>query len=334
MSITPIALPNLSGQNVLITGGLGFIGSNLALKYLELGAKVTIYDCLDPHSGGNMQNVRAFEHDLEIVLNDIRNFEGISQHIRKKDILVNSAAFTSHPLSMKEPLIDIDVNCKGVINILEAVRRFNSGCKIVHIGTSTQVGRMKLDVIDELHPEFPLDIYSANKSVSEKYVLIYGHAYNMRTTVIRLANNFGPRSNIRNADLGFMNYFIGLGLKQKTITVFGEGSQLKNISYIDDSVSVLVLASQSEACNGETVFAVADTQHSVAELAEAISASIGGKVHFVDWPKEREVIDIGDAIISNEKIKALLGWNPVWNLEDGLIATKAYYEPVLAEYLS
>jgi UDP-glucose 4-epimerase len=333
MSQNSIELPNLRGQNILVTGGLGFIGSNLALKYLELGANVTIYDCLDPHSGGNMQNVRTFEKDIEIVLNDIRNFEGISQHIRKKDILVNCAAFTSHPLSMKEPLIDIDVNCKGVINLLEAARRFNPDCKFVHIGTSTQIGKMKQDVIDELHPEFPLDIYSASKSASEKYVMIYGHAYDMRTTVIRLANNFGPRSNIKNPDLGFMNYFIGLGLKQKTITVFGIGSQLKNISYVDDSVNALVLASQSEACNGEVVFAVSDTQFSVSDLAKTISATIGGGVQFVDWPKEREMIDIGDAIISNAKIKTLLNWEPVWNLKDGLIETKAYYESVLTEYL-
>src|SRR5436309_14564493 len=164
---------DLKGRRVMITGGLGFIGSHLAHRCLELGAEVTIYDCLDPRSGGNMYNVHAIEDSLNIVLNDIRNFEGVSAAIRNQHVLFNCAAYTSHPNSMKEPLIDIDVNCKGVINLLEAARRFNPEAKIVHIGTSTQIGKMRREPIDEDHPEYPVDIYSANKSASEKYVLIY-----------------------------------------------------------------------------------------------------------------------------------------------------------------
>jgi len=186
--------PSLRGRRVLVTGGLGFIGSNLAHRCLELGAEVTVYDCLDPKSGGNMHNIDGIEDSLEIVLNDVRNFEGICSCIRGKDILFHCAAYTSHPNSMREPMIDIDVNCKGTMHILEAARRFNPGIKIVHVGTSTQIGKMQVCPIDENHPEFPVDIYSANKSASEKYVLVYGAAYKMRTTVVRLANTFGPRS--------------------------------------------------------------------------------------------------------------------------------------------
>lgn len=328
-----LRLPSMKGQRVLITGGLGFIGSNIARRCLELEAEVTLYDCLDPRSGGNMYNVYDIEDSVHIILNDIRSFEGLSACIRGKDVLFSCAAYTSHPNSMKEPLIDIDVNCKGVINILEAARRFNTSIKIVHVGTSTQIGRMQHSPVDETHPEFPIDIYSANKTASEKYILIYGHAYNMWTTVIRLANVFGPRSNIKTPDFGFMNYFIGLALQGKEISVFGKGSQLRNISYVEDCVNALVLASQSNRVAGQVFFAVADRQYSVFEIAQAISRIIGGTIRLVEWPKDREVIEIGDAVISNAKIKSALAWAPCYDLDTGLVHTRDYFKACLEHYL-
>jgi UDP-glucose 4-epimerase len=324
---------DLRGKNVLVTGGLGFIGSNVAHRCLELGATVTIYDVLDPRSGGNMYNVRDIEKDTRIILNDIRAFEGVSAVIRGQEILFNCAAYTSHPNSMREPLIDIDVNCKGIINVLEAVRRFNRDCKIVHVGTSTQIGRMVTNPVTEEHPEFPIDIYSANKTASEKYVLIYGSAYKLKTTSIRLANVFGPRSNIRSPDFGFMNYFVGLGLQNKTVTVYGEGRQLRTITYVGDVVEALICAAVSDDANGQVFFAVGDTQSSVADIATAIVEVIGGKLQFVEWPRDREAIEIGDAIISNEKIRSRLGWRAIVDLRKGLEITGDYFRPLLREYL-
>ncbi|MDZ7646831.1 MAG: GDP-mannose 4,6-dehydratase [Cytophagales bacterium] len=326
-------LLNLKGQRILITGGLGFIGSNLAHKCLALGAEVTIYDSLDPKSGGNMQNIAGIEKDIQLVLNDIRNFEGVCASILNKDIIFNCAAYTSHPGAMREPLLDIDVNCKGVINILEAGRRFNPSIKIVHIGTSTQIGKMQLDVIDELHPEFPMDIYSANKSVSEKYVLIYGSGYKMATTVVRLANTFGPRSNIKSPDFGFINYFVGLALQNKEITIFGEGKQLRNFSYVEDSVNALILASQNVKTNGQVFFAVSDKQHTVADVATKLVEIIGGSVRFIEWPKDREAIEVGDAVVSNKKIKSILEWNPQFGLVEGLSKTRDYFRAFKSSYL-
>ena len=324
---------DLRGKNVLVTGGLGFIGSNVVHRCLELGAAVTIYDVLDPRSGGNMYNVRDIENDVKIILNDIRAFEGVSAVIRGQDYLFNCAAYTSHPNSMREPLIDIDVNCKGVINVLEAVRRFNRDCKVIHVGTSTQIGRMVINPVTEEHPEFPVDIYSANKSASEKYVLVYGSAYKLKTTTVRLANVFGPRSNIRSPDFGFMNYFVGLGLQNKTITVFGEGRQLRTITYIDDVVEALICAALSDEANGQVFFAVGDTQSSVFEIATAIVEVIGGKLQLVEWPRDREAIEIGDAVISNAKIRARLGWQAQIDLRKGLALTADYFRPLLREYL-
>jgi UDP-glucose 4-epimerase len=324
---------DLRGKRVLITGGLGFIGSNLAHRCLELGAKVTVYDCLDPKSGGSMHNIEGIEDSLEIVLNDVRNFEGICSCIRGKDLLFHCAAYTSHPNSMREPMIDIDVNCKGTMHILEAARRFNAGIKIVHVGTSTQIGRMQSCPIDESHPEYPVDIYSANKTASEKYVLVYGAAYGMRTTVVRLANTFGPRSNIRSPEFGFMNFFIGLALAGKEIPVFGEGRQKRNLTYVEDTVDALLAAATTDESEGKVFFAVGDRQLPIAEIAEAITRNIGGRVVNVPWPKDREIIEIGDAVISNARIQSVLGWRARVDLDAGLVRTRDYFAPRLRHYL-
>jgi len=323
---------SLKNKNILITGGLGFIGSNIAHECVKHGAHVTIYDCLDPRSGGNMHNIEGIKDVANIVINDIRNFEPLCHAILKQDILFHCAAYTSHPQSMKDPLVDIDVNCKGTINVLEAARRFNPDIKIVYIATSTQTGKMHQDIIDEMHPEYPLDIYSANKSVAEKYILIYGKAYQMRTTVVRLANTYGPRSNIKSPDFGFMNYFIGLALQGKSISVFGDGAQTRNVNYIEDSVDALLLAALNERSDDEVFFAVSDEHISVAEIADGIKSYIGCDVKYIEWPSDREFIEIGDVRISNKKIVCELGWCPRHDLKSGLIKTKAYYETCLDKY--
>ncbi len=327
-------LPDLSGQKVIITGGLGFIGSNLAHKCLDLGADVTIFDCLDPRSGGNLYNIYDIRDHIEMCFHDILNFDQIAEHIVNKDIIFNCAASTSHSFSMREPWLDQDVNSKGMINLLEAIRRFNPDIKFAHVGTSTQLGKLHYQPADEFHPEFPTDIYSANKSVSEKYALIYATAYNLNLCVIRLSNVFGPRASIHSPEFTFNNYFIGLALQNKTITVFGDGKQLRNVLFVDDAVNALILASQSNKTNGETFFAVSDTHYSVAQIAEQTVKYIeAGNVNHVDWPAGRKAIDVGDAVISNKKIKKYINWLPQYSLESGIVKTKEYYETCLDKYL-
>ena len=324
----------MEGKKVLITGGLGFIGSNLARKCVKLGAKVTIFDCLDPRSGGNLYNIADIAESVQVSYHNILDFDQVSQVVPEKDIIFSCASSTSHAFSMREPWIDSDVNSKGVINLLEAVRRFNQKAKFVHLGTSTQLGKLSYQPADEKHPEFPTDIYSANKSVSEKYTLIYSKAFNICSTVIRLSNVFGPRACIHSSEFTFNNYFIGLALQGKNITVYGDGRQIRNVLYVDDAVSAMVLAAQSKASKGEVFFAVGDKHFSVAEIAEATVKHLGkGAVIYVDWPIGKKVTDVGDAILSNKKIKDLLGWTQETNLESGFAQTKAYYENCLKEYL-
>ena len=235
---------------------------------------------------------------------------------------------------MKEPVIDLDVNIRGSINLLEAIRRFNKEVKLVHIGTSTQLGGLSYQPADENHPEFPSDIYSANKSVSEKYALIYSKAFGICSSVVRLSNVFGPRASIHSSEFTFNNYFIGLALQGKNITIYGDGRQIRNVLYVDDAVSALLLAAQSEETVGEVFFAVSDEHFSVTEIAEATVKHIGaGSVVFVDWPKGKKAVDVGDAILTNKKIKGCLDWAPANTLESGLAQTKTYYENCMDQYL-
>jgi UDP-glucose 4-epimerase len=323
----------LKGRRILITGGLGFVGSNLAHACVAQGAAVTLYDCLDPKSGGNRANIAEIEADVRVILDDIRDPAALAAALAGQEIVFHCAAYTSHPDSMRDPYVDVDVNCKGTLNLLESLRRLDQGTKLVHVGTSTQSGPMCRNPIDEDHPEFPLDIYSANKSVSEKYVLAYGRAYGLRVSVVRLSNTYGPRSNIRNPDLGFLNYFVGLALQGGQIRVFGDGSQLRTILYIGDAVDALILAATSPRADGRVYLAAGDALYSVAEITHEIVGTLGGGLRHVEWPATRSAIEIGDAVISNARIKAELGAAFPTAFRDGLARTREYFLPRLAAYL-
>tara|TARA_B100000315_G_scaffold49875_1_gene44481 strand:+ start:297 stop:1280 length:984 start_codon:yes stop_codon:yes gene_type:complete len=326
-------MKELKGKNLLITGGLGFIGSNLAKRCLDLGIGVTIYDNLDPNSGGNLLNIEPFKKDVELVIEDIINYDHLIKVVRDKDIIINSAASTSHPYSMREPWKNLDVNSRGVVNILEAIRQVNSGVTFVHIGTTTQLGPLHYQPADEHHPEFPTDMYSANKVVAEKYVLLYAKAYSLNASVIRLPNVFGPRAAIYSPEFTFNNFFIGLALQEKSITVYKPGEQLRNVLYVNDAVEALLTAAQSDQSAGETFFAVGDEHYSVKKIAEKTCERMGGSVQMIDWPKDRKAIEIGDAVISNAKIKDTLGWKSKVDFEKGLKLTYDYFQDKLDHYL-
>ena len=320
-------------KNILITGGLGFIGSNLTKRCLELGISVTIYDNLDPNSGSNFFNIQPYMKDVEVIIGDIINYEHLVQVVMGKELIINCAACTSHPYSMREPWTNLDVNSRGVINLLEAIRRVNPNALFAQVGTSTQLGPLQYKPADENHPEFPTDIYSANKTVAEKYVLLYAKAYGLNATVIRFSNVFGPKAAIHSNENTFNNFFIGLALQDKLITVFKPGNQLRNLLYVDDAVEALLLAIQSDRTAKETFFAVGNEHYSVKDIAEKTCQIMGGSVKLIDWPKERVNIEIGDAVISNSKIKEILDWSPKVSFEEGLAKTYDYYQNKLDHYL-
>ena len=325
---------DLRNKNVLIAGGLGFIGSNLAHECVELGAKVTIFDNNNPFGGGNAVNIDGLAGKIDVVDGDILNYDDIARQVVDQDIIFNCAASTSHPFSMREPLADLDVNGKGMINLLEALRRKSRKTKLVHIGTTTQMGELKYQPADEDHAEFPTDVYSASKSLSEKYALIYGKSYSIPVTVLRFPNIYGPRARINSSDFTFVNYFIGLALVGKSITVYGDGKQLRNLVYVSDAVDALVAAALEDKVNGEVMIATSDEHLSVKSIAKKITEVFGSsKVKLVRWPRRRKAIEVGDAVYSNKKIKSLLGWRAKVKFSAGLKKTLKYYKKVLSKYI-
>lgn len=327
-------IKRMDGRNVLITGGLGFIGSNLTHRMVELGANVTIYDALFPQFGGNLANIKEIEGKIVDIRGDIRDFDLLKEHVKDEDVIFNCAAQVSHIESMNDPYTDIDINCRGAINLLEAARRFNDDVKIVYTGTRSQVGRMEYSPIDEKHPEFPTDIYSANKSVAEKYNLIYYKAYGIPTISLRISNTYGPRAQIIHKGYGIINYLIRMAILNEVITVYEPGTQTRDCIYVDDVVDSMILAAQSDKADGEVFFVGSGKDVTFIDLVKLIVKVAGsGQWKFVPWPSERKSIEVGDISLNIEKIQRFLGWRPKTSLEEGLRKTIEFYRERIHNYL-
>jgi UDP-glucose 4-epimerase len=321
------------GRRVLITGGLGFIGSNLARRLVELGAQVTLVDSLIPEYGGNLFNIAGIEDKVRVNISDVRDEHSMKYLVQGQDVLFNLAGQTSHMDSMRDPFTDLEINAKAQLYILEACRRYNPDIKIVFASTRQVYGKPQYLPVDEKHPLRPVDINGVNKLAGEWYHLLYNDVYGIRTCVLRLTNTIGPRMRVKDARQTFLGIWIRLLVEGKPFEVW-DGRQLRDFTYIDDAVEAFLMAAASEAANGKVFNLGGDYVISLKDLADLLIEVNGGGEYIVkEFPPDRKRIDIGDYYADYSLIRSTLGWEPKIPLREALKRTLDYYKNYLDKYI-
>lgn len=324
-----------ANRTVLITGGLGFIGSNLARRLVDLGARVTLVDSLIPDYGGNRFNIAGYEERLCVNLADVRDPHAMRALVQGQDLLFNLAGQVSHIDSMTDPFSDLEINARAQLSILEACRHENPDIKVVYAGTRQQYGKPQYLPLDERHLQHPTDVNGVNKLAGEWYHIVYHTAYGLRTASLRLTNTYGPRQLMQHNRQGFIGWFIRLAVEGKEIQLYGDGRQLRDLNYVDDVVDAFLRVGASDASNGQVYNLGGDMPVSLYDLAHLLVEIAGqGSVRLVPWPEERKRIDIGDVYSSYAAIGAALGWRPTTPLREGLARTVAYYREHWPHYWS
>jgi UDP-glucose 4-epimerase len=321
------------GRRVMVTGGLGFIGSNLCRTLADLGAQVIAVDSLLPDYGGNPFNLAGYEDKVRINVADVRG-HGMKHLVRGQEVLFNLAGQVSHMDSMTDPFTDLEINCTSQLWILEALRQFNADCKVVYAGTRQIYGKPRYLPVDEQHLLNPTDVNGINKISGEFYHLVYNSVHGIRACSLRLTNTYGPRQLIRHNRQGFIGWFMKQVVLGEQIQIYGDGAQRRDFDYVDDTVDAFLRAGAMEQADGEVFNLGGDAPVSLRDLTELMIELAGrGSYRLIPFPEERKKIDIGDFYADTSKIKAALGWQPVTKLRDGLARTIAYYDAHKEHYL-
>src|SRR3954451_21866167 len=314
------------GRAVMITGGLGFIGSNLARALVDLGANVLLVDSLIPDYGGNLFNVDGIADRVHINVADIRQQSTMNYLVRDRDVIFSLAGQVSHIDSMRDPYTDLDINCRSQLTVLEACRNHNPDVKVVYAGTRQVYGKPVSLPVSETQLVRPTDVNGINKAAGEYYHLVYNNVFGVRGCSLRLTNVYGPRQLIRHNRQGFIAWFIRLAIENKTIQIYGDGSQLRDFVYVDDAADAFLRAGASDACNGEVFNVGGEEPVSHRDLTTRLVGVAGtGRVQYVDWPAEKKAIDIGSFYADSTKFTAATGWSPTVTLADGLRRTVEFY---------
>ena len=320
-------------RRVLITGGLGFIGSNLAIRLVELGADVHLVDSLIPEYGGNLFNIADIKDKVGVNISDVRDEYSMRYLVQGHDYLFNLAGQTSHLDSMQDPYTDLEINCRAQLSILEACREYNPDIKVIFASTRQVYGVPDYLPVDEQHPLRPVDVNGINKAAGEWYHILYNNVHGIRTCALRLTNTYGPRMRVKDARQTFLGIWLCLLLQGKPFEVW-DGHQLRDFNYVDDVVDAMLLAAASEDANGKVFNLGGGDVVSLKNLADLLVELNGsGKYNVRPFPAERKRIDIGDYYADYSQIRKVLSWEPRVTLREGLTRTLAYYRKHLKHYL-
>ena len=319
-------------RKVLITGGLGFIGSSLARRLVQLGAEVLLVDSLIPEYGGNLSNVADIRDQVSINISDVRDEYSMRYLIQDKDYLFNLAGQTSHLDSMNDPYTDLEINCRAQLSILEACRKCNPDIKVVFTSTRQLYGKPDYLPVDEKHLLRPVDVNGINKMAGEWYHILYNNVYGVRSCALRLTNTYGPGMRIKDARQTFLGIWVRLVVENKPFEVWG-GEQLRDYTYVDDVVDALLTAAVHPNAEGRIFNLGGDCVISLRDTAKLlVEANGGGEFTIREFPAERKRIDIGDYYSDYSLIRSTLGWEPKVSLQDGLAKTIAFYREHLEDY--
>lgn len=315
------------GKQVLITGGLGFIGSNLARRLVELGAKVTLVDSLIPQYGGNPYNIHDIVDQVSVNVCDVRDYYALAYLIKNQQFLFNLAGQTSHVDSMTDPQTDLEINATAQLHILEVCRKVNPDVKLVFASTRQLYGKPEYLPVDEKHPIRPVDVNGINKLAGEWYHLLYNNIYGIRACALRLTNTYGPGMRVKDARQTFLGIWVRRLIEGKPIQIFGDGLQLRDFNYVEDCVDALLMAGSTDTVNGKVYNLGSNEVINLKNLAEMmIAVAEKGTYEIVPFPPERKIIDIGDYYSDYSLIKTELCWEPKIMLRDGLKTTFTYYQ--------
>lgn len=324
---------DLSGSNVLITGGLGFIGSNLAARLVADGARVTLCDALIPGYGGNPANIRDIRSRVEVDASDVRDAAAMERLVAGRDVVFHLAAQVSHVMSLSNPYPDIDINIKGTAVVLEACRAKNPRAVVVRSGTRGQYGPAVRLPVSEETPSDPRGIYEISQLSAEMICRTYTRIHGIRTVPLRLTNVYGPRAQMRHSQFGVVNWFVRLALEARPIPIFGSGRILRDFLYVDDCVEALIAAAASPLAVGEILNVGHDRPSTFLEVAERLGEILPGtRIEFTDFTPERKAQEPGDFVSDITKIRRLLGWEPTVALPEGLARTVDFYRARRADY--
>jgi len=316
----------LHNADCLITGGLGFIGSNLARRLIELGARVTLVDSLIPEYGGNLFNIAGIEDKVRVNIADVRDEYSMDYLVQGRDLIFNLAGQTSHLDSMSNPYTDLEINCRAQLSILEACRKKNPRVKIVYTSTRQMYGKPDYLPVDERHLVHPTDVNGINKMAGEWYHIVYNNVHGIRAVSLRMTNTYGPRMRVKDARQTFLGVWIKQLIDGKPIEVWGDGTQIRDFNYVDDVVDAILLAATTDDAFGQIFNLGSDETINLRGLA-ALCVEVNGSGDFktIPYPTDRKPIDIGDYYADYRKIRGKLGWQPRVSLREGLKRTLEFY---------